>query len=215
VVMAAPRSAGTTPIAASNRPDANDRAQTIDVLGVMAALAGVPDPEIPAVSIVELGMIGEIEIDGSGIRVELLPTFVGCPALEIIRNSVADRLGMLGLPVHVDISFAPPWTTDRISPAGREKLRGAGFAPPPHVRPGRSLPVLDVAPANGALAMDAASAPDPVAADVRTTDDADVVPCPYCGSERTTLENLFGPTQCRSIRHCPDCRQPFEAFKPI
>jgi ring-1,2-phenylacetyl-CoA epoxidase subunit PaaD len=167
----------------------------VDARAVMAALADVPDPEIPAVSIVELGMVGNVTVDGEGIRVELLPTFVGCPALEVIRDSAASRLAALGQPVRVDVSFATPWTTDRITPAGRDKLRQSGFAPPPHVRSGRALPVLDAgAPMRSAL---------------------DVVECPYCGSERTTLENVFGPTQCRSIRHCPDCRQPFEAFKPI
>ena len=165
----------------------------LDRSEVLAALADVPDPEIPAVSIVELGMVGEVEVDASGIRVELLPTFVGCPALEVIRDSVARRLAELGGTVTVVVSFATPWTTDRITPAGREKLRASGFAPPPHVRTGRALPMLE-APVG--------SAPDPVA-------------CPYCGSSNTTLENVFGPTQCRSIRHCPDCRQPFEAFKPI
>ena len=159
--------------------------------GVRAALDSVPDPEIPGVSIVELGMIGDVEVDADGIRVELLPTFVGCPALEVIRNAIEDRLADFALAVAVDVSFATPWSSDRISPAGREKLCQSGFAPPPPVRPGRALPMLDIA--------------SPVA----------VVICPYCGSARTSLDNAFGPTQCRSIRHCEDCRQPFEAFKPI
>ena len=161
---------------------------------VLAALADVPDPEIPAVSIVELGMVGDVNVDERGIRVELLPTFVGCPALEVIRDAVTRRLSELGAAVTVDVSFATPWTSDRITPAGREKLRGSGFAPPPLVRMGRELPMLEMRPA--------AVAPEPVE-------------CPYCGSSKTTLENVFGPTQCRSIRHCADCRQPFEAFKPI
>jgi ring-1,2-phenylacetyl-CoA epoxidase subunit PaaD len=177
-----------------------EHARPIDRADVLAALADVPDPEIPTVSIVELGMVGDVVVDSKGVRVELLPTFVGCPALEIIRDSVATRLAELGLPVNVDVSFSTPWSTDRISPAGREKLRTSGFAPPPHVRAGRALPVLDGAPGIGTIPAGG---------------DPDVVPCPYCGSTRTTLENVFGPTQCRSIRHCPDCRQPFEAFKAI
>lgn len=156
---------------------------------VLAALDHVPDPEIPGVSIVELGMIGAIDVGRDEIVVELLPTFVGCPALEMIREAVEAVGPGLGLPVRADVSFATPWSSDRISPAGREKLLAAGFAPPAPVRPGRALPMLD-----------AAAAP---------------VPCPYCGSTATTLENVFGPTQCRSIWHCADCRQPFESFKPV
>jgi ring-1,2-phenylacetyl-CoA epoxidase subunit PaaD len=202
--MAAPRGAVGTAV----------DAPTADVPAVLAALEDVPDPEIPTVSIVELGMIGSVEVDVEGIRVELLPTFVGCPALEVIRDSVTSRLAGFGQPVRVDVTFSTPWSTDRISPAGREKLRGSGFAPPPHVQPGRALPVLAEAPATGARrALDAASTGEP--SEPGEPAGAEAVACPYCGSSRTTLENAFGPTQCRSIRHCPDCRQPFEAFKAI
>ena len=166
-----------------------DRATRLDPRAVLAALDEVADPEIPTVSIVELGMIGGIDVGSDEIIVELLPTFVGCPALEIIRDGIAARLAAFGRQIRVDVSFATPWSSDRISVAGREKLRASGFAPPPAVRPGRGLPMLD-----------AAAAP---------------VACPYCGSLRTTLENVFGPTQCRSIRHCANCLQPFESFKPV
>jgi ring-1,2-phenylacetyl-CoA epoxidase subunit PaaD len=159
----------------------------LDPRAVMAALDDVADPEIPAVSIVDMGMIEGIDVEPDRVRVELLPTFVGCPALEVIREAVVERLRAFDRPVEVVTSFATPWTSDRISPAGREKLRRSGFAPPPHIGSSRALPMLSEAP----------------------------VACPYCGSPRTTLENVFGPTQCRSIRHCADCRQPFEAFKPV
>jgi ring-1,2-phenylacetyl-CoA epoxidase subunit PaaD len=139
------------------------------------------------VSIVQMGMIGGIDVEAGRVRVELLPTFVGCPALEVIREAVRHRLSAFGRPVEVQTSFATPWTSDRISPAGREKLRRSGFAPPPHIGSERALPMLGEA----------------------------LVRCPYCGSSQTTLENVFGPTQCRSIRHCAACRQPFEAFKPV
>ena len=168
------------------RVEAGD-APPVDPRTILAALDELPDPEIPAVSIVELGMIAGIEVRDDEIAVELLPTFVGCPALEVIRDSVASRLAEFGRPVRVAVSFATPWSSDRISPTGREKLRRSGFAPPPSIRPGRELPMLE----------------------------STAVQCPYCGSMRTTLENLFGPTQCRSIRHCADCRQPFESFKAI
>ena len=164
-----------------------DAPPRVDPREVLAALDEVADPEIPAVSIVELGMVGAIDVEPHRIRVELLPTFVGCPALEVIRAAVEARLGTFGRGVKVETSFATPWSSDRITPAGREKLRGSGFAPPPHLGDGRALPMLGEAP----------------------------VRCPYCDSEETTLENVFGPTQCRSIRHCAACRQPFEAFKPV
>jgi len=165
----------------------------VDPRDVLGALDAIADPEIPAVSIVELGMIGSIDVEPARIRVELLPTFVGCPALEVIRDAISTEIGKFGFEVEVDVSFTTPWTSDRISPAGREKLRRSGFAPPPHLRGGRALPMID------------GGGPSTTPA----------VPCPYCGSVRTTLENVFGPTQCRSIWHCADCRQPFEAFKRI
>jgi ring-1,2-phenylacetyl-CoA epoxidase subunit PaaD len=169
---------------------------------VIAALDEVPDPEIPNVSVVELGMIGDVHVDDdSGIRVELLPTFVGCPAIEVIRDAIADRLESFARPVRVDVSFATPWSSDRISPAGREKLRRSGFAPPAWVASGRALPILDMPPAGSAPTS---------ALDLEAP-----VPCPFCGSERTSLQSAFGPTQCRMVWHCAECRQPFEAFKSI
>ncbi len=178
-------------------------ATTVDELAVRRALDEIPDPELPVVSIVDLGMIGRVDVSSTRIRVELLPTFVGCPALDVIRAFVADRLARLapGLIVEVVTSLAEPWTSERISARGRRRLAAAGIAPPTegHIapaalpgtaRPGtpRSLPVVDL----GA----------PVA-------------CPSCGSVRTRLENAFGPTLCRTIRWCPDCRQPFEHLKTV
>lgn len=163
----------------------------LDELTVRAALAEVMDPELPMLSVVDLGIVHRIEVslEGGPIRVEILPTFVGCPALELIKASIADRLGVFGRPVEVAATFAVPWTSERISPAGRAALLAAGIAPP-GADPGGS--------ASGGL----------IDLDPR-------VPCPHCGSRRTVLENLFGPTQCRTIRYCGDCRQPFESIKPV
>jgi ring-1,2-phenylacetyl-CoA epoxidase subunit PaaD len=156
----------------------------IDPATVRAALSNVMDPELPMVSIVDLGMIGAVDVadpgpgDGStaAIRVELLPTYIGCPALDIIRAAITDRLAALGLPVVVETTFNPPWTTERVTFAGRAALNAAGIAEP--------------------------SAP----ADVR---------CPFCRSTRIVMDSAFGPTQCRSLYYCRDCRQPFEAMKLV
>jgi ring-1,2-phenylacetyl-CoA epoxidase subunit PaaD len=162
---------------------------------VWAALAEIADPEIPAISLVDLGVIRGFAFEprtagGERLTVELMPTFVGCPAIDVMRQQIGERLGALGLAneVKVDLTFAEPWTSDRISPAGREALRASGFAPPMTIGStfsGDSLTVLPIAT------------------------------CPYCASRNTTLENPFGPTLCRAIYHCGDCRQPFEAFKPV
>ncbi len=147
----------------------------VDEAAVRGVLATVMDPELPMVSIVDLGMVGGVAV-GDAIRVEILPTFVGCPALELIRATVAERLARFGRPVEVVADFAVPWSSDRISPAGLAALAAAGIAPP-----------------------------TPIAA----------IRCPYCGSDRVVLDNLFGPTQCRSLFYCRECRQPFEAIKPV
>jgi ring-1,2-phenylacetyl-CoA epoxidase subunit PaaD len=104
--------------------------RTLTLAAIWEALAEVPDPEIPAVSVVELGLVHSVELDGERLRVELLPTFVGCPALDLIRGSVAERLAGMAPKVEVEMTFAEPWTSERISADGRRKLRESGFAPP-------------------------------------------------------------------------------------
>jgi ring-1,2-phenylacetyl-CoA epoxidase subunit PaaD len=166
--------------------------RTLTREAVWEALAEVPDPEIPVVSVVDLGLVHSVELDGERLRVELLPTFVGCPALELIRRSVADRLAGMAPRVEVEMTFAVPWTSDRITPDGRRKLRQSGFAPP-----GPAAVVGDAGPLFATIAM-------------RPT-----ATCPWCGSADTALENLFGPTLCRTLFWCPRCRQPFEQFKAV
>ena len=160
---------------------------------VRAELALIADPEIPAISVVDLGVIGDVAVDAERVRIELLPTFVGCPAVGVMREEITRRIGALGIAPAVDVvvSFDPPWTSDRISQAGRERLRLSGFAPPPKVPVGSGSAALEE------LAMIA------------------IAECPYCGSRNTTLENAFGPTLCRSIHHCAGCRQAFEQFKRV
>ena len=166
--------------------------RTITETDVWAALAEVPDPEIPVVSVVDLGLVHTVELDGERLRVELLPTFVGCPALEVIRASVAERLAGMAPRVEVEMTFAVPWTSDRITADGRRKLRETGFAPP------------------GPAAAGAEGRPLFATIGVRPS-----ATCPWCGSADTTLENLFGPTLCRTVFWCNRCRQPFEQFKAV
>ena len=160
---------------------------------VRAELERIADPEIPAISLVDLGVIGAVDIDADRVRIELLPTFVGCPAIGVMQEEIRRRIGGLEVApaVEVVISFDPPWTSERISDTGRERLRLSGFAPPPAQATGQPLIGLDE------LAV------------------LPVAECPFCGSTSTTLENPFGPTLCRAIYHCTACRQPFEQFKRI
>ena len=165
--------------------------KTVGETEVWEALAEVPDPEIPVVSVVDLGLVHRVALEGERLRVELLPTFVGCPALELIRESVAARLAGMAPVVEVEMTFAVPWTSDRITTAGARKLRESGFAPPGPAREDGGRPLF------------ATIAVRPSAA------------CPWCGSADTTLENLFGPTLCRTLFWCNRCRQPFEQFKAV
>ena len=164
--------------------------RTLGETEVWEALAEVPDPEIPVVSVVDLGLVHRVELGGGRLRVELLPTFVGCPALELIRRSVADRLAGMATEVEVEMTFAVPWTSDRITAEGRRKLRDSGFSPP----------------------GPAPSSDGPLIATITTRPQAN---CPWCGSADTALENLFGPTLCRTLFWCNRCRQPFEQFKAV
>jgi ring-1,2-phenylacetyl-CoA epoxidase subunit PaaD len=156
---------------------------------VWEALAGVPDPEIPAVSVVDMGMVRDVEVDGSKVSVRILPTFTGCPAIPIIRSDV--RRAIAAVPgvddVGIDFTFDPPWTTDRITEDGRRKLKEFGLAPPTGEGP---VLITDIGLPTFAV-------------------------CPFCGSKDTVNENAFGPTPCRALYYCNACRNPFEQFKPV
>jgi ring-1,2-phenylacetyl-CoA epoxidase subunit PaaD len=154
---------------------------------VWAALDAVMDPEIPAVSITEMGMVLEVSIENENVSVTVLPTFTGCPAIDVIVHDVEEAVGGVeGVgSVCVKLVFDPPWSTERISREGRMKLQQSGLAPP------AAGPVL--------------------IADIRLPDAV----CPFCGSRDTTNENPFGPTPCRAIYYCRSCRNPFEQFKPV
>jgi ring-1,2-phenylacetyl-CoA epoxidase subunit PaaD len=145
---------------------------------VWEALEEIPDPEIPVVSLVDLGVIRSVDVENGRVRIEFTPTFLGCPALEFMKRAIEEKIPQAQVKVVQDDS----WSTDKITPAGREKLRAAGFAPP-------APRLVQLQP--------------------------QVHRCPYCGSTETRLENIFGPTPCRSLRYCESCRQPFEQFKTI
>ncbi len=163
-----------------------------------AVLAGVPDPEVPAVSLCDLGIVRDVRhAEGGGLHVVLTPTYSGCPATEVIAASVADALLAAGLgPVRVEHRLAPAWTTDWISADGRRKLREYGIAPP-----------SGLAAAGGSGAADGAA----VAIRIRPR----AVECPRCGSLQTERLSAFGSTACKALHRCLDCREPFEHFKPI
>jgi len=154
---------------------------------VWAALDEIPDPEIPVISLVELGVVKSVEVSGERVRIDFTPTFMGCPALDTMQRALVEKVEELGAEAEVRVLLDDSWSTDRITPEGREKLRAAGFAPPAP-RPAGKLDLVQLQTG---------------------------FRCPYCGSTDTKLENIFGPTPCRSIRYCNACRQPFEQFKTI
>lgn len=155
------------------------------------ALLDVMDPEIPHLSIADLGIVRNVQVSKAAIDVEIMPTFVGCPALEMIKEGVQERLAQLAPDhaINVKVTLDEPWTTDRISEKGRQVLKSSGFAPPPRAKemPARAN-LIQLMP---------------------------VVECPYCESRNTIMDNAFGPTLCRAIYYCRNCRQPFEQFKQV
>jgi ring-1,2-phenylacetyl-CoA epoxidase subunit PaaD len=153
---------------------------------IWEALAEVMDPEIPVVSLVDLGIIRAVDIDGGHVTVTLTPTFAGCPALHVMRADVEQRLLALGAAsVATRLQLTPPWTTDDLSDEARAKLKDFGLAPP-----GRHGGLIQL------ILSDHAA-------------------CPRCNSTDTLVKNTFGPTLCRAIYWCNACQQPFEQFKPL
>ena len=153
---------------------------------VWAWLEEVPDPEIPVVSVVDLGMVRRINVDDSGVEVEVSPTYSGCPATEVIEASILERVRNGGIDsVSIKRVLSPPWTTDWISDSGREKLREYGIAPP----------------VGGASKRELLGRP--------------AVRCPRCGASATTVVAEFGSTACKASYKCDECLEPFEYFKCI
>ena len=163
--------------------------------GAWRALASVADPEIPVVSIVDLGIVRALARDGDSVRVTVTPTYSGCPATELITASIRDALAGAGFPAaRVDVALAPAWSTDWMDADAKRRLREYGIAPPGSAVPGTAaIDVRGISP-------------------LRRT--GVVVPCPRCGSTRTRLTAQFGSTACKALYRCDDCLEPFDYFKP-
>lgn len=159
---------------------------SLDENTIWRALESVTDPEIPVVSVVEMGIVRAVNVESDAVHVTITPTFSGCPALHVMRAEIAETIRNLGVDdVTVETTLHPPWSSDWITDEARAKLKAFGLAPPP--RHQGNIPITFY----------------------------EAVACPYCDSKNTIVKNTFGPTLCRAIYTCENCRQPFEQFKPI
>jgi ring-1,2-phenylacetyl-CoA epoxidase subunit PaaD len=150
-------------------------------------LRGIPDPEIPVISIVELGIVREVTVNGSRVEVAITPTYSGCPALHAIEEDIGARLRESGYSdVRVTQQLSPAWTTDWMDAGARERLREYGIVPPHPVRGADRIHFFSRR-----------------------------VKCPRCGSEHTEVLSEFGSTACKAMYRCIDCREPFDYFKPL
>ena len=155
-------------------------------------LGTVLDPEVPALSVCDLGIVRDVSVQGDGLDIVLTPTYSGCPATELIERHVLDAIDAAGLgPAHIRLQRAPAWTTDWISDAGRQKLLAYGIAPPGPAGAAVPLRFIGRRAAGERLA------------------------CPRCGSDNTERLSAFGSTACKALYRCLVCREPFEHFKPI
>ena len=157
----------------------------VDAAALDALVRELDDPELPHVTIGDLGIVRAVEVDGDRARVVLTPTYTGCPATEQIRDDVTEAVRAAGYEPDVRMVMAPAWSTDWITPRGHERLRAAGITPPPPTG------------SHEATAVDLPA------------------PCPRCGSRRTRLVTEFGATECKASYVCQACDEPFEAFKAL
>ncbi|MFY9929744.1 MAG: 1,2-phenylacetyl-CoA epoxidase subunit PaaD [Streptosporangiaceae bacterium] len=168
----------------------------VTVAGLAAArevAAAVPDPELPMVTVADLGILRDVSTEDGQVVVTITPTYSGCPALPEIAHDLRHRLGEAGFgPVTVRITLSPAWTSDWISPAGRAKLAAAGVAPPHPM-----------------------AAPRPGPVPLTLTLSRPAVTCPHCGSAGTTRTAAFSATACKALYRCEACREPFEYLKDI
>ncbi len=159
-----------------------------DTEQVWKALAQIPDPEIPVINVVEMGIVRDVVVEGNKATISMTPTFSGCPALHLIRAQLEQTARSLGFQeVEVQTVLSPPWSTDWITPEAKERLRQYGIAPPKPSSEQGFLIALEPSP----------------------------TPCPRCGSLNTSVKNTFGPTLCKAIYVCNNCKEPFESFKTV
>lgn len=154
-------------------------------------LRQIPDPEVPVISLCELGIVRDLKETAGGLEVVLTPTYSGCPATELIQDSVREALQAFG-EVQITLQRAPAWTTDWISDEGRRKLKDYGIAPPGPANPAEGQPIRLVHRAS-----------------------LSQLACPRCGSEQTEKLSAFGSTACKALYRCLACKEPFEHFKPL
>jgi ring-1,2-phenylacetyl-CoA epoxidase subunit PaaD len=152
---------------------------------VMDWLETVKDPEIPVLSITDMGIVRNVSVEHNEVVITITPTFVGCPAIDMIRDDIITTLRAKGIPrVRVDVSFRQPWSSEDITEKGRSALKSFGLAPPPK----GMIEDLDI---------------------------LEYATCPRCDGSNTELKTPFGPTLCRSMHYCHDCKEAFEQFKPV
>ena len=162
-----------------------------DMVAVHAALDQLCDPEIPVVSLREMGILRDVHVSDTGVEVVITPTYSGCPAMEQIHDDILQSLQQLGVQGQVKTQLAPAWTTDWMSDSAKEKLRAYGIAPPN---------------------CQSTNTPQTVRFTRRLQDD--VIACPRCGSTNTTITSAFGSTACKALCKCLNCQEPFDYFKP-
>jgi ring-1,2-phenylacetyl-CoA epoxidase subunit PaaD len=158
---------------------------------VFEVLHGIPDPEVPALDIVELGIVRKVELSADGaVAVEVTPTYSGCPAMRTIEQDIVAALNANGYDrVEIRTVYSPAWTTDWLSDAAKAKLKAYGIAPP-----GRAVVEQALVPLLSSVSR---------------------ASCPYCNSSNTERKSEFGSTSCKAIHYCHHCHQPFEEFKAI
>ena len=159
--------------------------KTLSIETIYTWLEEVKDPEIPVLSLIDLGVITDVIINADHVQVEMTPTFVGCPAMDYMKLEVESLLKEKGITPVVNISFKTPWSSDLISEKGKAALKKYGLAPPPSNKVFTDLEILETAI------------------------------CPRCDGVNTEMKSPFGPTLCRALFYCHDCKEAFEQFKPL